>query len=87
METTSKLAFIVNNPDLPKELTTIAQKVLNTERISFDEGVYLYQHADLGYLGALANYIREQKHGDNTYFNRNLQIFASMTASFVPTPD
>ncbi|TCD01443.1 aminofutalosine synthase MqnE [Pedobacter psychroterrae] len=74
MDTTSKLAIIVNNPELSEPLKTIAQKVLNQQRITFDEGVHLYQHADLGYLGVLANYIREQKHGDNTYFNRNFHL-------------
>jgi len=74
MDTTSKLAIIVNNPELSEPLKTIAQKVLNQQRITFDEGVHLYRHADLGYLGVLANYVREQKHGDNTYFNRNFHL-------------
>jgi len=74
MDTTSKLALILNDPDLPQALKSIAQKVQNQERITFDEGVYLYEHAELGYLGALANYIREQKHGDKTYFNRNFHL-------------
>lgn len=74
MDTTSKLALILNDPDLPEALKSIAQKVQNQERITFDEGVYLYEHAELGYLGTLANYIREQKHGDKTYFNRNFHL-------------
>ena len=74
MDTTSKLAIIVNNPALSEELKAIAQKVLNQQRVTFDEGVHLYQHADLGYLGVLANYIRELKHNDNTYFNRNFHL-------------
>jgi aminodeoxyfutalosine synthase len=74
MDTTSKLALILNDPDLPQALKSIAQKVQNQERITFDEGVYLYEHAELGYLGTLANYIREQKHGDKTYFNRNFHL-------------
>ncbi|MEJ2900982.1 aminofutalosine synthase MqnE [Pedobacter panaciterrae] len=74
MDTTSKLALILNDPDLPGALKAIAQKVQNQERITFDEGVYLYEHAELGYLGALANHIREQKHGDKTYFNRNFHL-------------
>ncbi|MGH2622572.1 MAG: aminofutalosine synthase MqnE, partial [Sphingobacterium sp.] len=48
--------------------------VQQEERITFDEGVYLYEHAEIGYLGVLANYIREKKHGDITYFNRNFHI-------------
>ncbi|HKG07551.1 MAG TPA: aminofutalosine synthase MqnE [Pedobacter sp.] len=74
MDTTLKLALILNDQDLPEQLRSIAQKVQNQERISFKEGVYLYEHAELGYLGVLANYIRERKHGDNTYFNRNFHL-------------
>ena len=74
MDMTAKLTFILNNADLSQELRGIALKVQQKERITFDEGVYLYEHAELGFLGALANYIREQKHGDKTYFNRNFHI-------------
>lgn len=74
MDTITKLNFLINDPDLPEASRKIAVKVLNEERISFDEGVYLYEHAELGYLGVLANFIRERKHGDNTYFNRNFHI-------------
>ena len=68
------LAILLNNPNLSQSLLSIAQKVKNNERITFDEGVYLYEHAELGYLGTLANYIREKKHGDYTYFNRNFHL-------------
>jgi aminodeoxyfutalosine synthase len=74
MDTTAKLTFILDNADLSQELRGIALKVQQKERITFDEGVYLYEHAELGFLGVLANYIREQKHGDKTYFNRNFHI-------------
>lgn len=68
------LDILLQDPKLDEQLRLIAQKVQQKERISFDEGVYLYEHAELAYLGVLANYIREQKHGDNTYFNRNFHI-------------
>jgi aminodeoxyfutalosine synthase len=55
-------------------LKAIAHKVLHDERISADEGLYLYEHAELSFLGVLANFIREKKHGLNTYFNRNFHI-------------
>lgn len=55
-------------------LKQIAEKVLNEERISFDEGVQLYEKAELGFLGMLANNIREKKHGDYVYFNRNFHV-------------
>ncbi|WP_443947327.1 aminofutalosine synthase MqnE [Pedobacter sp. AW1-32] len=74
MNTTEQVEKILADTSLSTELQNIAYKVLKSERITFDEGVYLYQHAELGYLGVLANYIRERKHGDNTFFNRNFHI-------------
>lgn len=68
------LSLLLNHSTLSAPLLTIAQKVSRGERITFDEGVYLYEHAELGYLGVLANHIRERKHGNNTYFNRNFHL-------------
>lgn len=56
------------------ELQRIASKVFNKERILPTEGIYLYEHAELGYLGILANHIREDLHGKKTFFNRNFHI-------------
>lgn len=55
-------------------LLAIAQKALNGERISEQEGIYLFDYAEISYLGVLANAIREQRHGDKTYFNKNFHI-------------
>ncbi|OIR00677.1 aminodeoxyfutalosine synthase [mine drainage metagenome] len=66
----SELVESTTNLDLKK----IGQKILNKERISFDDGVLLFEHGSLSYLGALANWVREQKHGNKTYFNRNFHI-------------
>jgi aminodeoxyfutalosine synthase len=74
MDTNNQLTFLLNDADLPETLRTIAKKVQDQERITFDEGVYLFEHAELGYLGTLANHIRVRKHGDKTYFNRNFHI-------------
>ncbi|MBD1384852.1 aminofutalosine synthase MqnE [Mucilaginibacter rigui] len=74
MEVSDNLLVLLNNPQLLPELKDIAEKVLHNQRITFDEGVLLYEKAELGYLGVLANYIREKKHGNKTYFNRNFHI-------------
>lgn len=74
MTTAANINALLNNPNLSADLHKIAEKVLNNQRITFDEGVLLYQKAELSFLGMLANYVREQKHGDNTYFNRNFHI-------------
>ncbi len=56
------------------QLISIAKKVLNKSRISDADGLYLFEHGSIGFLGTLANHIREEKHGDKTYFNRNFHI-------------
>lgn len=65
---------IINDPSLAAPLRHIAEKVYRQERITSQEGIYLYENAPLAYLGVLANYIRDQKHGNRTYFNRNFHI-------------
>lgn len=57
-----------------KDLQVIANKILSFERISMEDGVTLFEKASLPYLGALANFVREKKHGNVTYFNRNFHI-------------
>jgi aminodeoxyfutalosine synthase len=70
---TEKIQSIVESqPDAA--LRKIGEKVINRERVLFDEGVMLFEKAELSYLGALANFIRESLHGDKTYFNRNFHI-------------
>ena len=69
----SEIARII---DITKDtmLKAIAEKVANNTRLSFDDGVALFEKGSLPFLGALANFVREKKHGDITYFNRNFHI-------------
>lgn len=55
-------------------LETIAKKVHAGERLSFDDGMALEQHADLHYLGELANLVRERKNGNVAYYNVNTHL-------------
>lgn len=65
---------IFSDPKLDNGLKEIAKKVFDKQRISFDDGLLLFNKAPLGYLGALANFIRENKNSNKTYFNRNFHI-------------
>ena len=56
------------------DLKNIAEKVKLQQRITDEEGLQLFEKASLSFVGFLANYIREWKHGDTTYFNRNFHI-------------
>lgn len=53
------------------ELKDIAKKVEAQERLSFEDGLTLFQSDDLLTVGALANRVRERINGDNTYYNVN----------------
>jgi aminodeoxyfutalosine synthase len=55
-------------------LQTIARKVNEGTRLTPEDGLYLLERAPLGWLGALANQVRERRHGHKTYFNRNFHI-------------
>lgn len=74
IENFDKILSILSSHNKPDELEVIAKKVFNGLRISKDEGVFLFENAPLAYLGVLSNYIREKKHGNSTYFNRNFHI-------------
>jgi aminodeoxyfutalosine synthase len=52
-------------------LRPIAEKVLALERLSFEEGVALFRSPDLLGVGALANAVRERRHGNVAYYNVN----------------
>ncbi len=70
----STLDIILENTDLDEQLKRIGDKVRNHERITPEEGVLLYEQADLAFLGSLANHVRERLHGDKTFFNRNFHV-------------
>ena len=65
---------IVLNANTPADLKNIAEKIFSKQRISVEEGILLYEKAELGFLGTLANWVREEKNGNNVYFNRNFHI-------------
>ena len=56
------------------QLKPIAEKVLAGERLDSDDGIALYRTNDLLAVGWLANRVREQRHGNVTYYNINRHI-------------
>jgi aminodeoxyfutalosine synthase len=60
--------------NISADLKQIAQKVIAGKRINFDEGVLLFEKADLSFAGALANFVKQQKSGDKVFFNRNFHV-------------
>lgn len=52
----------------------LEQKVRSGERLTYDDGVALYESDDLAWLGGLAHEVRTRKNGDNVYFNVNRHL-------------
>ena len=65
---------LIQHSNISEALKKIANKVFAGERISFHEGVTLYKEAELGFLGSLANFVREKKNGKKVYFNHNFHV-------------
>jgi aminodeoxyfutalosine synthase len=65
---------LIQLPGLDSFMKSIAEKIENQIRITPEEGLMLFEKGSLATLGAMANFIRERKHGNFTYFNRNFHI-------------
>ncbi|MBL7772076.1 MAG: aminofutalosine synthase MqnE [Chitinophagaceae bacterium] len=60
--------------NIPETLKPIVSKLEKKERITDDEALLLYRDADVNLLGILANFVRESRFGNKTFFNRNFHI-------------
>lgn len=59
---------------LSQQLADISDKVANNQRLSFEDGVRLFESNDLIAIGAMADKMRERINGDLTYFNVNRHL-------------
>ena len=55
-------------------INDIREKVEAGRRLSFDDGLFLEEQADLFTLGELANLVRERKNGNVAYYNVNTHL-------------
>ena len=55
-------------------LADIHDKVREGTRLSYDDGVRLFHSRELMAVGALANLVRERRHGDDAFFVRNMHL-------------
>ena len=56
------------------KLNEISEKIINNERLSFDDGVYLFESNDFYSLGKMANYAKNKISGNKVYFVLNRHI-------------
>jgi aminodeoxyfutalosine synthase len=55
-------------------LGQVRDRVMDGKRLTEDDALRLFEARDLSALGALANHVREQRHGDLTFYNRNVHL-------------
>jgi aminodeoxyfutalosine synthase len=65
---------MITTTDVSPDLKQVADKVKSGQRITDEDCLLLFEKASLGFVGSLANDIREKLHGDKVFFNRNFHI-------------
>ena len=55
-------------------LEDIAQKISNSERITTEEALFLYNESPLSWLQEKADGIKKKLHGDKVFYNRNIHF-------------
>ena len=61
-------------PITDKQLHPIYEKVQAEARLSFEDGLSLYESSDINGVGFLANIVRERRNGNVAYYNINQHI-------------
>jgi aminodeoxyfutalosine synthase len=68
------MSSVVEQLALAAGLAEIYDKVVHQRRLSFDDGVRLFASRELMAIGAMANLVRERRHGNDAYFVRNMHL-------------
>ncbi|MEI7025461.1 aminofutalosine synthase MqnE [Paenibacillus sp. y28] len=61
--------------DAKRRMAEIVEKVENEQRLSVEDGVFLYESDDLLTMGQLANQVNLRKNGRNVYFIENMSLY------------
>lgn len=67
------LSLMITNPD--RKMAEIADKVRNGERLSLEDGIFLYESDDLLTIGQLANEVNLRKNGKKVYFTETMSLY------------
>ncbi len=69
-----QLKGVLSQMRLKPQEEKIAEKIFSGDRLTFDEGMFLYQQASFNFLSVMANYVKEKISGNDVYFNINIHI-------------
>ena len=56
------------------DLSNIANKIATSERLSIEDGLFLFRYPNLNSIGQLADMIKQSRFGDNAFFNHNVHV-------------
>lgn len=70
----SKVPTFLHTTVTDSQLRAITEKVWGGQRISAEEGLFLYEKAEPAFLSMLATFVRTKKNGKKVYFNRNFHL-------------
>ncbi|MFD1956201.1 aminofutalosine synthase MqnE [Paenibacillus thailandensis] len=62
-------------PTADSRMLAIKEKVRNGERLTLEDGVFLYQSDDLLSIGQMANEVNLKKNGKKVYFIENMSLY------------
>ncbi|MGI2295210.1 aminofutalosine synthase MqnE [Paenibacillus sp. GXUN7292] len=62
-------------PNSSSQMQYIAEKVRNNERLTLEDGKFLYESDDLLTIGQLANEVAIKKNGKKVYFIENMSLY------------
>lgn len=65
---------IINLLNLPYSLKKIAEKVFDSEPVTTDDAIELYNCSNLAFLGVLATEAKKKLSGEFVYFNQNFHL-------------
>ncbi|MCD1259792.1 aminofutalosine synthase MqnE [Paenibacillus athensensis] len=67
------MSTVISNPD--KRMSEIAEKVENGQRLTLEDGLFLYESDDLLTIGQLANKVNLRMNGKKVYFIENMSLY------------
>lgn len=72
--TYEEILSVVEDTRVSKNLKAIAHKVIQAQRITSDDCLTLYNEAELGFVGALADFVRFRINENVVFFNKNMHV-------------
>ena len=69
-----RLANSMQHTNWSEEISSIANKVALSQRLSLEDGLILFQHPDINEVGRLADIVRKSRFGNFAFFNSNVHV-------------